>query len=230
VKGQLRAPVITQAPSTTVAPSIVMNPTINIESRAPEPPKVAPVTVVAPAVTPKSRPNLCVESTKIGKIALEGDIWTLRPQARKVDVTLHRALMAEISNVPTDEAHTAKAALRAAIRMGYGGRVRTYSPLPWLEEYTNLVNIETGARKTVVLAVGEDKKTGTWSFVLNHRKEYYGNNAVSEMDWTNSCPIPSDLPFELLMIDMNSGAILAKFKYLWTFDASNNLPILKAID
>jgi len=139
-------------------------------------------------------------------------------------------LLADISNVPTDEAHAARATIRAAIRMDYGGRQRTYSPLPWLEEYTNLVYLETGARKTVVLAVGEDSRTGAWSFVLNHRKDYYTRNSVSEMDWTNQCPIPSDLPFEILMIDMNSGALLAKFVYIWTFDAQNNWPILKTVD
>jgi hypothetical protein len=103
--------------------------------------------------------------------------------------------------------------VRAAIRMEYGGRKRTYSPLPWLEEFTNKVSLETGTRKTVVPAVGEDSQSGAWTFVLNHRKDYYTSNAVSEMDWTNQCPIPSDLPVEILMIDMNSGALLSKFEY-----------------
>jgi hypothetical protein len=220
-----------QAPSTSIAPVITMNPTINfpIEPRAPEPPKqIAPPT--APVSTaPKPRPNLCIEATKIGKISLERDIWTLRPNTRS-HIRPNRALLADISNVPTDEMHTAKAAIRAAIRMDYGGRQRTYSPLPWLEEFTNMVYLETGARKTVVLAVGEDSKTGIWNFVLNHRKDHYTSNTVSEMDWTNACPIPSDLPFEILMIDMNSGALLSKSVYLWTFDAENNWPILKTVD
>jgi hypothetical protein len=43
---------------------------------------------------------------------------------------LYRALLADISNVPTDEAHTAKAAIRAAIRMEIDGEPRIYSPLP----------------------------------------------------------------------------------------------------
>lgn len=114
--------------------------------------------------------------------------------------------------------------------MDYGGRQRTYSPLPWLDEFTNTVHLEVGARKTVVLAVGEDSRTGIWNFVLNHRKDCYTSNKVSEMDWTNACPIPSDLPFEILMIDINSGALLSKFVYLWTFDAENNWPILKTVD
>jgi hypothetical protein len=221
----------TQAPNTNIAPVITMNPTINfpIEPRAPEPPKqVAPPAPAVPAA-PKPRPNLCVEAIKVGKVSLEGDIWTLRPNARR-DAKLHRALLADISNVPTDEAHAARAAISAAIRMDYGGRQRTYSPLPWLEEYTNLVYLETAARKTVVLAVGEDSRTGAWSFVLNHRKDYYTSNSVSDMDWTNQCPMPSDLPFEILMIDMNSGALVAKLVYLWTFDAQNNWPILKTVD
>jgi hypothetical protein len=225
------APIVTQAPSTSIAPSIVMNPTINfpIEPRAPEPPKVATLPTPSAPTGPKPRPNLCIEATKSGKISLEGDTWTLRSNVRS-HIRPNRALLADISNVPTDEMHTARAAIRAAIRMDYGGRVRTYSPLPWLEEYTNLVYLETGARKAVVLAVGEDSQTGAWSFVLNHRSEYNTHGGSSAMDWTNQCPIPSDLPFEILMIDMNSGAILSKFTYLWTFDAQNNWPILKLVD
>ena len=190
-----------QALSASIAPSIVMNPTINlgIEPPKPEPPQTNQVPA-APAA-PKPRPNLCIEVTKIVKVSLLGDIWTPktnsfgweRPQR-------YRALVADISNVPTDEARTSKAAIRAAIRMDYGGRAYTFSPLPWLEEFTNLVYLETGARKTVVLAVGEDSKTGAWTFVLNHRKDYYTSSTVSAMDWTNQCPIPSDLPLEILMI------------------------------
>jgi hypothetical protein len=215
----------TQAPSMSIAPVITMNPTINfpIEPRLPEPPKqiIPPTPRIA---APKPRPNLCIEATKLGRISLEGNIWTMfKPNRLKS----YRALLADISNVPNDETHTAKAAVRAAIRMDYGGQQRTYSPLPWLDEYANLVYLETGARKTVVLAVGEDSKTGAWTFVLNH-KDYGGGR--TEMDWTNLCPIPSDLPFDILMIDMNTGAVLAKFVYLWTFDAINNWPMLKTAD
>jgi hypothetical protein len=205
-----------------------MNPTIHIPVRPPAP--ESPKQIVPPvSVAPKPRPNLCIESTKIGEISLEGDTWTLKPNPRS-QIKPNRALLAEISNVPTDLAHTAKAAIRAAIRMDYGGRQRTYSPLPWLEEYTNLVYLETGARKTVVLAVGEDSKNGAWNFALNHRSDYNTVGGSSAMDWTNPCPIPSDLPFEILMIDMNSRAILNKFVYLWTFDANLNWPILKSVD
>ena len=228
-KAQMSAPAITtQAPSTSIAPVITMNPTINfpIEPRPAELPKL----VVPPsAVAPGARPNLCIEATKNGKIFLEGDTWTLTPISRGLTKP-NRALLADISNVPTDLAHTAKAAVRAGIRMDYGGRQRTFSPLPWLEEYNNMVFLETGARKTVVLAVGEDSRTGAWNFVLNHRSDYNTRGASSAMDWTNPCPIPSDLPFEILMIDMNSGALLTKFVYLWTFDANLNWPILKLVE
>lgn len=94
-----------------------------------------------------------------------------------------------MSNIPVDEMRTAKEAIRAAIRMDYGGRQHTYSSLPWLEEFTKMVYLEAGARKTVVLAVEEDSQTGIWNFVLNHRKDYSTSNTVSEMDWTNPCPI-----------------------------------------
>src|SRR5229473_2517698 len=63
-KREIAAPAITQAPSTSIAPSIVMNPTINIDSRAPEPAK--PVTPSVPTlVAPKAKPNLCNEAVKI---------------------------------------------------------------------------------------------------------------------------------------------------------------------
>ena len=147
-----------------------MNPTINlgIEQPKPEPAKVIPPPTAA--ATPKPRPHLCIEATKLGKISLENDIWRFRPTTGSYSKP-NRALFADISNVPTDEMHTARPTIRAAIRMDYGGRQRTYSPLPWLDEFTNTVHLEVGARKTVVLAVGEDSRTGIWNFVLNHRKD-----------------------------------------------------------
>jgi hypothetical protein len=219
------------AASTTISP--IISPVITNTITLPAAPTPLPLKVDPPAPAPAttSKPNLCVEGIKAPRIYLQGDVWTLRPKSGGWErQDRYRAILADVSNVPTDEAHTAKEAIRAAIRMDYGGRVRTYSPLPWLEEFTNLVYLETWATKTVVLAVGEDSKTGTWSFVLNHRKDYTESGVITEMDWTNQCPIPSDLPFELLMIDMNSGAILAKFQYIWTFDAVNNWPILKSVD
>ena len=216
--------------SATISP--IISPVIT-NTTLPAAPTPLPLEVdpPAPAAATSSKPNLCVEGIKAPRIYLQGDVWTLRPKSGGWErQDRYRAILAPVSNVPTDEAHTVKAAIRAAIRMDYGGRVRTYSPLPWLEEFTNLVYLETWATKTVVLAVGEDSKTGTWSFVLNQRKDYTGSSAVSEMDWTNQCPMPSDLPFEVLMIDMNSEAILAKFEYIWTFDAVNNWPILKSVD
>lgn len=217
------------AASATISP--VISPVITNTITLPAAPTPLPLEVVPPAPAPATKPNLSVEGIKAARVYLQLDIWTLRPKSGGWErQDRYRAILVDVSNVPTDEAHTAKAAIRAAISMDYGGRVRTYSPLPWLEEFTNLVYLETWATKTVVVAVGEDSKTGTWSFVLNHRKDHYTTNTISEMDWTNQCPIPSDLPFELLMIDMSSGAILAKFPYIWTFDAVNNWPVLKAID
>jgi len=226
-----QVPNTVQSPNTTIAPVITVSPTIQFRNEPhPELPKTAPLTR-PPSTTPKTRHNLCVEATKIGKVALQGDIWTLNPNPVGWNRPQHyRALLADISNVPTEDTHTARAAIRAAIRMDHGGRLRTYSPLPWLEEYRNVVHLETGGRKTVVLAVGEDSKTGIWKFVLNHRSSDSTGGEISEMDWTNPCPIPSDIPFEILMIDMNTGALLSTFKYFWTFDAQNNWPILKSPD
>lgn len=223
-----QAPSISQAPSVSIAPIITVSPTISLREPRAEPPEVVSPAPTLPA-TPKPRPNLRIETTRVGRISLDGDIWTLRQDSRGWDrQQRYRALLADISNIPPDGAHTTTAEIRAAIRMNYGGRQRTYSPLPWLEEFTNKVSLETGARKTVVLAVGVDSQTGIWNFVLNHRSDY-ASSATSAMDWTHPCPIPSELPFEILMMDMNSGAVLSKFEYLWTFDANNNWPILRSV-
>lgn len=199
---------------------------------APEPPKLpTPTSKIEPAVfaAPSVKPNLRVEGTKMGKIVYEAGVWTFR-NADKENPKRYRGLVADISNVPSDDTHGAKASVRAAIRMEYRGRPITYSPLPWLDEFTNLVYLETGARKSVVVAVGEDKRTGAWTFVLNHRKDYVGDSSIAGMDWTNLCPTDSDRAFEILLIDMNTGAILAKFAYVWNFDADLNWPMLKPVD
>jgi hypothetical protein len=228
-KGEVQTAPITTIQAPSIAP--VITNTINFPAAAltptPEPPKIVNPPIPA---APKPQPNLCVEAIKTGKISLEGDIWTLRPRKAQEPGEQYRGLLADISNVPTDEAHTAKAAIRAAIRIEIGGKPRTYTPLPWLEEFTNLIYLETGATKTVVLAVGKIARMGVWTFVLNHRRDYTGSSTPTQMDWTNQCPTPSDLPLEILMIDMNSGALLTKFVYVWTFDAENNWPILKSVD
>jgi hypothetical protein len=100
---------------------------------------------------------------------------------------------------------------------------RSYSPLPWLDRYTNTITLEPAARKTLVLAVGEDRQIAAWYFVLNHRDTY--SNAP--MDWTNMAPIPSDLPMKIMLVDVTNGELIAEFDYLWTFDANNGWPTLK---
>lgn len=188
----------------------------------PSSPAVSPAQNAIPSAIPKARPNLKIEAIKIGKIALQGDIWTMSPGSTWNREPLFRALLADISNVPTESENTITAKLKAAVRIGG----QTYSPLPWLEEYTNTVYLEPAARKAIVLAVGKDSNLGEWRFVLNHRANHNSLNDPSAMDWTNLAPIPSG-PFEILLIDVDSGALAATFKYLWTLDADLNYPILK---
>jgi hypothetical protein len=174
---------------------------------------------------PNVRPILKIEAIKIGKIALQGDIWTNSPGSHSRE-PLFRALLADISNVPTELEKTKTVKLKAAIRMEYGGQTRTFTPLPWLEEYTNTVFLEAAATKVVVLAIGRDIQFGEWHFVLNHRKDYNTWAVPSAMDWTNLAPIPS-APFEILLIDVSGGILATSFKYLWTLDAELGYPVLK---
>lgn len=203
---------------------VTVSPVFNLpEMRSPEPPRPAVFTPLAP---PVASANLKDEAIKTGKIALYADIWTNSPGAQSRE-PLRRALLADISNVPLDSGNITSVRVKAAIRIEYGGRTRTYSPLPWLEEFTNTVRIAPAARKVVVLAVGQDSSTGPWHFVLNHRESYSAPSNPSAMDWTNMAPIPSNLPLEIQLVDVENGTLIARFKYLWTFDATLNWPFLK---
>jgi hypothetical protein len=57
-----------------------------------EPPEQAAQPAPPVSAASKPRPNLCVEATKIGKISLDGDIWTLRPNTRS-HIRPNRALL-----------------------------------------------------------------------------------------------------------------------------------------
>lgn len=209
------------ANAVTQAHIITVSPTFNLssqESSSPEPTKLP----IIPPAAPTARPNLKIEATKVGKIYLQGDIWTLAPGERSRE-TPFRGLFVDVANVPTGSGNIKAVKVKAALTI----QSRSYSPLPWLEEYTNAVRLEPAGRKTIVLAVGHDRPMGSWHFVLNHRDNRNSLNEPSRMDWTNLAPIPSDLPLEILLVDVDSGELAAKFEYLWTFDANLNWPILK---
>jgi hypothetical protein len=205
----------------TQTPTITVSPTFNLsrELRSPEEPKEPSAIVLAPVV---ARANLKVEATKIGKIYLQGDIWTLAPGVQSREAPF-RGLLMDVANVPTQSWSIKAVTVKAALKI----QSRSYSPLPWLEEYTNTVRLEPAARKTMVLAAGHDNAMGSWHFVLNHRDNYNSVANPSRMDWTNMAPIPSDLQLEVLLVDVNSGEVAARFEYFWTFDATLNYPILK---
>jgi hypothetical protein len=221
--GPRRAPTPVPAPANTVtqAPNITVSPTFNLAqgSLSPEPPKQEPPATL-PA--PVARANLKVEATKVGKVYLNGDIWTLAPGERSRE-TPFRGLFVDVANVPMASGNIKGVTVKAALTI----QSRSYSPLPWLEEYTNAVRLEPAARKSILLAAGHDQPMGSWHFVLNHRENHFSPNEPSRMDWTNMAPIPSDLPMEILLVEVKSGELVAKFEYLWTFEANLNWPILK---
>jgi hypothetical protein len=216
-------PLPKRANRVTQTPTITVSPTFNLsqELRSPEGPKQEPPAIVpAPVV---ARANLKEEATKLGKIYLQGDIWTLAPGMHNKEAPF-RGLLMDVANVPTQSWNIKAVTVKAALKI----QSRSYSPLPWLEEYTNRVRLEPAARKTIVLAAGHDGDAmGSWHFVLNHRDNYNSVANPSRMDWTNMAPIPSDLPLEVLLVDVHSGELAAKFEYFWTFDPNLNWPILK---
>jgi hypothetical protein len=180
-----------------------------------EPPVTNPV--------PSAKANLKIEATKISStIYLRDDIWTLSPGVSSRE-TPYRALFVDVANVPTPSWNIKSVTVRAALTI----QSSSYSPLPWIDEFTNATRLEPAARKSAILAVGQDRPFGSWYFVLNHRDNRNSVDTPSRMDWTNMAPIPSGMPMEIAFVDVNNGELIAKFDYIWTFDANLNWPILK---
>jgi len=207
----------------TQSASINFSPTINLsqELKSPDAAKQEPAPVVLAKVT--ARPNLRAEGDRITKnICLQGDIWTLDRGVQGREKPF-RALLLDVANAPTESRNIQSVCVKAVLLI----QSKTYSPLPWVEEYTNAVWIGRADRKTVVLAVGEDRPMGSWYFVLDHRSDPYSVNSPSRMDFTHLAPITSGLPLEVQLIDVNSGELVARFHYLWTFDTTLNFAILK---
>jgi hypothetical protein len=224
----------TQQPtiSNTSSPNITVSPQVaNPEVKKEEPAASSPTPV-------KGRANLKVEAIKLGHIYLHGDIWTLNPVperwaslARDGMLTSgkerpHLALLIDIANVSTHSENIGLAKVKGVLKI----QSRTYSPLPWLEEYTNAVRLGPADRKTVVLAVGSDHVggLGPWHLVLNHRNNINSLAKPSKMDFTNLAPLRSDPLAEVLLVDIDTGELLFKFHFVWTFDLNSNRPLLKA--
>ena len=179
--------------------------------------------LVAPIV-PVARANLRIEGIKITKeLYLQEDTWTLTPNP-PAPTRSFKGLLADVANVPTASGSIKAVNVRASLMIGS----RNYSPLPWLDESTNAVKLEPAARKTILLAVADDQVMGLWNFVLNHREHGEGPGAPSKMDWTNVAPYPSQ-PMEILLVDVDSGELIATFKYLWRIDENLGYPYLSDV-
>jgi len=220
LRGSNNQPPVASTNAVIQSPSINVNPTINISPQTtPETPKPDPT--ATPVVV--ARANLRIEASKIGKPCLQEDVWTLTP-SQYLPMTRYKELLVDGANVPISSGKIKAVKVKASLQVG----TRSYSPLPWLREYTNAVRIEPAARKTILLAAGDDEQMGPWYFVLNHRENYNQLNPPSAMDWTNMAPIPSH-PLEILLVDVDSGELVATFKYVWTFDSHLGFPNLKTV-
>lgn len=223
---------VTQTPTITVSPSFTFSPQVaNPDVKKEEPAASSPTPVIG-------RANLKVEAIKLDHIYLQGDIWTLNPVserwaslARDGMLTTgkerpHLALLIDIANVPTHSQNIGLAKVKGALKI----QSRTYSPLPWLEEYTNAVRLGPADRKTVVLAVGSDHVggLGPWHLVLNHRNNSNSLAKPSKMDFKNLAPLTSDPLAKVLLVDIDTGELLVEFDFVWTFDLKSNRPVLNA--
>jgi hypothetical protein len=223
-RGSNREPQVANAATNAViqSPSINVSPTINISSHSiPELAKPEPTPPTTPAEI--ARPNLRLEASKIGHPCLQEDVWTLTPTEYRPKKR-YKGLLVDVANVPTASGKIKAVKVKASLLVG----TRNYSPLPWLGEYTNAARLEPAARKTILLAVGDDEQMGPWYFVLNHRERHSQLVDNTSMDWTNMAPIPSH-PLEILLVDVDSGELVAAFNYIWTFDSNLGFPFLKTI-
>lgn len=166
-------------------------------------------------IKPKRTPNLKIESIGWGEICLEKDVWTANPRyGDKVT-----ALLAEIVNTPSDSREVAYAEhVKALLSVKWEGGESSYSPLPWLEEWYNSVDISVGDRKYVVLAV--EPFLAKWCFVVNRRStaNFQGQSAIEHAE---ALKMAADL--ELHLIAPN-GMITNKFFLAWSCSPESSRP------
>src|ERR1700687_546712 len=193
--------------STTQSPNITVSPVFNLHERT---------ELLKQGASPRlaARANLRIESIGLAKIYLRGDIWTTDRPVDNDEISV-MGLIADVTNLPTPTTNIKAIELKAVLTI----QSRNYTPLPWLEEYINVVRLEPAARKSVVLAVGSGSPLEPWYFLLNQRDQYFTPNEPSRMDWSNVAPIPSNLPMSIMFVDIDSGEMAAEFKYIWTFDS-----------
>lgn len=215
IRSPKRASQVPVSNTVTQAPQVVINPTFNVSQHQ----NLEPAARIVPSTSTSTaaRANLKVEGIKITKaLCLDEGVWTLNGQQGK----RYRGLLVDIANVPTATGNLKTVKLKASVTVGS----RSYLPLPWLSEFTNTARLGPATRKTILLAISEDEQMAPWHFVLNHREQY--SRSETPMDWTNMAPIPTH-PAEILLVDVETGELVAKFEYIWEFDTHLGFPYLK---
>lgn len=179
----------------------------------------APSTVnISPAEEIKGRltPNLQLGAIGWGDVCLEDDVWTPDPKhGEKVP-----ALLAEVVNAPSDSRDVGYAEyVRALLSVSWKGGSASVSPLPWIEEWYNSVNIAPGDRKVVVLAV--EPFLAKWCFVVNRRSDanFVGQSAIEHSEAPRM-----DASLELNLIDSETGRITNKFFLEWICSPTSARP------
>ena len=167
-------------------------------------------------VKDKQTPNLQLESIGWGEICLEDDIWTANPEyGDKVS-----ALLAEIVNAPSDSREVGHAeSVKAQLLVKWRDGSASYSPLPWIDEWYNSVDISAGDRKHVVLLV--EPFLAKWCFVANRR----GTANFPAQSAIEYAPAPKEnVDLELHLIDGRNGMITNKFFLEWSCSPTSSRP------
>jgi len=157
----------------------------------------------------------------LGTLYLLGDIWSRTvPDDITAPVPKYQAIWAEIKNA-AKEGETVGPAnkIRAELVINYGGRDEEHTPLPWIDEYFNTVNLQFGDVRYVVLGVGRRTAhdLGDWRVVINHRDFNDSSPRVSRMDYERELLQRPHAQLRLNLLQVTSGRILRSFEgeYRW---------------
>lgn len=189
-------------PSTNITNTV--SPVFNINANAGKAESV-------PSPVRDEQPNLQLESAGYAPVILDDDdAWTANPRDPNRHLYRCRAMIARIIYAPSDSGGVADCYVRALLRVNG----ISYSPLPWLDEVYNSVELSPATQKDVILAV-QLNPAGIWKFVVNRRHGTDYDRTPSAMEFSD-IPI-RDTKAELKLIDADSGRILLTLPFDWIY-------------
>lgn len=206
-----------QEPASQSVPPLTVPPVVQTQTASPhieqhvhlgpqkqEEPKPKPL-----KLEPKPQPNLVLNQVLTRMLYLRHDHWSMEQPKSDWSRTIGcKAWLAEIKNRRSDERKVGPAqGIRAELIVDEN----EYAPLSWVDSEFNLVNLEFGAVKYIVLAVEmETNLRGDWRVPINHKDYNYGAGR-SGIDVDNAMAKGKSSTLKLNLLHVEGGTTLSSF-------------------